>query len=179
MWGQIKPKIINGLLACLGIFCLVIIFSLPMALAQTGNDAENLPAFRLAREFSIFLNVVLIILVILLAVSLHGALKYLGSPDTPKNKLKLIFSFLRQEPAQIFSQLAVKDQRGTYELPFEKYRQLHLTTRKTFLRTLGLLVVQILLFVFLIYGLTLLTHYSQAQGNILLQSKNFILQLYK
>ncbi|MCX6742908.1 MAG: hypothetical protein NT116_01605 [Candidatus Parcubacteria bacterium] len=158
---------------------LILLANTPQALAQTGNDLENLTAFRLVREFSIFVNIVLIILVILLAVSLHGALKYLGSHDTPKNKLKLISSFLLQEPAEIFSQLSAKDQHGTYQLPFEKYRQLHLISRKTFLRTLGLIILQVILIVFMIYGLTLLTHYTKAQENNLLQSHNFQLQLDK
>ena len=157
-------------------FCLFLLISAPQAWAQTANEVENMTVFRLLREFSVFLNIVMLVLVILLALSLHGALKYLGNPNSLKNKLKLIFSFLRQEPAQVFSQLASKDPLGTYKLPFEKYRQLHLFSRKTFLRTMGLIVLQVILLVFMIYGLTLLTHYTKAQENNLLQSHNFLLQ---
>lgn len=163
----------------LGVLVLISLANTPQVLAQTGSDVENLTAFRLLREFSIFLNVILIVLVILLALSLHEALKYLGNPNSLKNKLKLIFSFLHEEPAQVFSQMASKDPRGTYKLPFEKYRQLHLFSKKTFLRTMGLIVLQVLLLVFMIYGLTLLTHYTKAQENNLLQSHNFLLQLEK
>ncbi len=158
---------------------LVSLLTTPQVLAQTSNDAENLPIFRLAREFSVFLNIVLIIFVILLAISLHGALKYLGNPDTLKNKIRIVFAFLKREPAEIFSQLSNQDRNGTYQLPFEKYRQLHLISRKTFLRTLGLIVMQVILVLFLIYGLTFLSHYTKAQGDNLLQSHNFLLQLDK
>jgi hypothetical protein len=147
--------------------------------AQVISDPEQQPLIRLLREFSVFINLVLVIMVLILAISLHGALKYLGGKDSWKNKIRIIWHFLSKEPAQLFSQKAQRDKTGTYLLPFESYRRLHNMTQKTFLRALGLIVVQISLIIFLIYGLSLLGHYTSASGAKSLESNNFILQLDK
>lgn len=178
MNSPIKIKALSSYFQYFLIFVFSLLFA-PVVLAQGAVDAENYSLFRLLREFSIFLNAVLIILVIVLAISLRGALKYLGGSDTVKNKLKLIFSFISKEPASIFSQISKRDPNGTYQLPFEKYRKMHLFSRKTFFRTLGLVVLQVMLIVFMIYALNALTNYTKAKGNNLLQSPNFKLQLDK
>jgi hypothetical protein len=147
-------------------------------LAQV-SDFEQQPLVRLLREFSVFINIVLVIMVLLLAVSLHGALKYLGGNDSWKNKIRLVWHFLSKEPAQLFSQLAQRDKTGTYILPFETYRRLQTLSQKTFLRTLGLVFVQVIVTVFLIYGISLLGHFTSASGAKFLESNNFILQLDK
>jgi multisubunit Na+/H+ antiporter MnhB subunit len=147
--------------------------------AQNNLDPEQQPLFRLLREFSVFLVVVLLIFIIFLAISLFGALKYLGPKDSFKNKLKLIWHFFSQEPAQLFSRLAQRDRTGTYLLPYDSYKRLHNLSQKTFMRTLGVLVLQVCIIVFLIFGLSFLSHYTKATNAKNLESNNFILQLDK
>jgi hypothetical protein len=103
----------------------------------------------------------------------------LGGNEPWKDKIKLVWHFLSKEPAQLFSQMANRDKTGTYILPFESYRRLHNTSQKTFFRTLGLVVVQVSIIIFLIYGLSLLNNYSRASGGKSLESNNFLLQFDK
>jgi hypothetical protein len=133
----------------------------------------------LVQEFFVFINIVLLIMIIVLALSWHGALEYLGGKNSWQNKIRMIWHFLCKEPAQLFSQAAQKDKTGTYLLPFESYRRLHKMSQKTFWPTLGLIVFQVSIIAFLIYGTSLLGYDSRASGAKSLESNNFILQLDK
>lgn len=150
--------------------------------AQAITDPEQQPLVRMLREFSFFLNIVLVIMVILLSVTLRGALKYLGGKDSLKNKVFKVYYFLSKEPAQLFSQMAQRDKTGTFLLPFESYRKLHHISRKIFFRTLGLAAIQIGVIIFLIYGVSLIGHHSEASDDSKsksMKSDNFILELDK
>jgi hypothetical protein len=160
-------------------FSLVLLGLASSVSAQVIIDPQQQPLIRILREFSIFINIVLVIMVVLLVISLHGALKYLGNNDSWTEKMRKIWHFLSKEPAQLFSQMAQRDKTGTYLLPFESYRRLHNMTQKTFLRALGLVVIQVCIIIFLVYGLSLLGHYISASGAKLLESNNFILELDK
>ena len=163
----------------MALMILAALLSWPVVFAQTNTEVEQVPIIRLLREFSVFLNVVLVILVILLFIGLYGSLKYLGGEQKLTEKIKLVLHFLKQEPASVFSEIANRDKRGTYLKSFEKFRSYHLFSRKTFLRTLGIIIVQIVILAILLYGLAVLTHSSKAQETNSLQSKNFQLELKK
>jgi len=171
MRGKIKLLL---LFLILGLFS-----SVNCVFAQVSSISEQQPLVSSLQEFSVFIYLFLFILAILLAASLHGAFKYLGSKNSWQNKISLIWHFISKEPAQIFSQMARRDKTGTYLLPFASYRHLHHTGRKTFLPILSLIVVQVSIIIFLIYGLSLLGHYSRASGANSLESNNFIQQLDK
>jgi cytochrome bd-type quinol oxidase subunit 2 len=159
-------------------FILCQVFLLKPALAQV-TDLEQGVYIRLLREFSVFLDVILLILIILLVIGLHGAFKYLRADDTWKNKLKIFFHFLSKEPALIFSQHGVKNNKGTYLHSFDDYKKFHSLSKKSFIRTVGLLVLQLLILAFLVYGLAFLTHYTSASDSTTMQSNYFLLQLGK
>lgn len=132
---------------------------------------------RLLNHFSIFISLVLSILIFILAISFHDALKYLGKNEAWHKKIGKIHHFLKYEPAHLFASLAERDKNGTYLLPYETYKRLHILSKKTLLRTFGLVFVQLTVIFFLIYGLTLYGHFTIAFGGKSQENNNLTQQL--
>ena len=150
-----------------------------VAMAAAPNEVEALTAFRLLREFSVFLNIALIILVIIMAASIHGALKFIGKEKGVINKMKLFWYFLSHEPADLFSHETMRDKNGTYMMSYDKYKRYQNLSRKTLLRTIGLIFIKVMIITILIYGISFLARYSAASENKLLESENFMMELDK
>ena len=132
------------------------------AFAQTSDSFENRYVI-LLREFSFLLNIILAILVIFLIISIYSSLKYLSKNSAAKKSFSLIWTLLTKEPAYVFSVHAPRDEDGTFQSSFQKHRALHLLTQKTLMRTLGLIIIKLIILAVLIFGLTGFNHSGSAQ----------------
>jgi uncharacterized repeat protein (TIGR01451 family) len=130
--------------------------------AQTGDQSES-RYITLLREFSFLLNIILIILVAFLLISIYSSLKYLSKNSAAKKYFSLIWALLTKEPAYVFSIHAPRDEVGTFQSSFQKHRQAHIFTQKTLMRTLGLIIIKLIILAVLIFGLSGFNHSSSAQ----------------
>lgn len=170
-------KIKNLQFLIIPILSLLVVFQ--PALAANLNDVEFSPTVRLVREFSVFLNIILIILVFIVALSVKAAFKNIKSEKGLKNKARLLVYILSKDPAFIFSQKASRDNNGTYMISFDKYRNLQNLSRHTLFQALGLIVLKVFIFAFLVYGISYIARFTSASESRILESNNFILQLDK
>ncbi|MCX6740385.1 MAG: hypothetical protein NTZ49_04105 [Candidatus Parcubacteria bacterium] len=160
-------------------FSFLLLAAVQPVLAANLNNIELSPMVRLLREFSVFLNIILIILIFILALSIKAAFKNIKEEKGWKNKAKLLLYILSKDPTFLFSQKATRDKNGTYMISFDKYRKFQDLSRHTIFQALGLIIIKVFIFAFLIYGISYLAHFTSASENKLLESNNFILQLDK
>lgn len=133
--------------------------------SASNNFQKQSVALRLIQEFSIFLNILLLILIIFFGLNLYGAYKYLNISGKIKEKVKYLFLILKHEPAVLFSHLAGRDNNGTYKVSYHRHRQLHLNSQKGLQRTAGILVLKVVILVVLTISLAGLQYASIAQVN--------------
>ncbi|MFC1598958.1 FG-GAP-like repeat-containing protein [Patescibacteria group bacterium] len=126
---------------------------------------RNTTIVRMLQEFSVFINIILVILVFALIISILSTLKHLPLGKNMGDKLKfLLFLFIKQ-PVDAFADNAQKDNLGTYKQSYEKHRKYHQYVKKTLNRALGLLLVKVIVVILLVIGLSQLNHYSIAQDS--------------
>jgi hypothetical protein len=177
MFRKIINKLIIGAIAALILIFIVIAFA--SIFSQSATEVVETQWSRLLREFSIFINLILIVLLALFIISFYETIKYLRNEEKIKNQARIFLHLFAKDPAWIFSQLSGRDKNGTYMGSFERYKRFQLFSKKTFIRTLGLAMLQVIILFLLLYGLSFFTHKSRAQESNLIQSSNFFMELKK
>ncbi len=133
-----------------------------IALAGNGLPSQSL-ALRLIQEFSFFLNLILIILIIVLAINLYSTFKHLNLTRRLMEKFRYLLLIFNKEPAVIFSRWATKDKNGTYQLSYYRQRIAHLSSQKALRGAAGIVILKVVILVALTFGLAGLQYQSIAQ----------------
>ncbi len=117
----------------------------------------------LLREFSVFINIILFVLLAYLFISLYSSIRYLRIRSKEKKYRSLIWSILTKEPALVFANNSDRDDNGTYKDSYQRHRAIHLASQKAFLRTIGLIILKFIILAVLIFGITGVNHFGSAQ----------------
>jgi uncharacterized repeat protein (TIGR01451 family) len=129
--------------------------------ATSGQAAQSISE-RLIIEFSLILNIVLGILIVLLLITIYEAIKHIQVKGFG-NKIKIALNLLHKEPAVIFADQTGQDKKGTYGNSYEKYKRLHEYSQKTIERALGIIILKLIILVVLILGVIGVNHSGIAQ----------------
>jgi uncharacterized repeat protein (TIGR01451 family) len=129
--------------------------------ATSGQTAQSVGE-RLIIEFSLILNIILVILIVLLLFSIYEALKQIQVKGFG-NKMKIALNLLHKEPAVIFADQTNQDKKGTYKNSYGSYKKLHEYSQKTVERALGIIILKLIVLVVLILGVAGVNHQSIAQ----------------
>jgi len=135
---------------------------------QTTQTVGNL----VMQEFSLVINIVILVLVIFLLISISSAVKSLGKIKLT-DKLRLGPSMLVNEPSSFFSNMASRNNAGTYKSSFENYRKYHLTGKKTFITALAAIVLQTFILGYIIYNFSQLQEIKDKDVTEQTQSNQF------
>ncbi|MBN1326117.1 hypothetical protein JW977_04035 [Candidatus Falkowbacteria bacterium] len=137
-------------------------------LFKTAFAEENNPTdsryILLLREFSMLLNLILIILGIFFIISIFSSVKYLAQSKKSRKSLSLVWNILTKDPAYVFSTHASRDESGTYQSSFQKHRQFQISSQKNLMRAVGIILLKAIIFAVIVLGLAGVNHNSRAQG---------------
>ncbi|MFC1598869.1 hypothetical protein ACFL2U_02605, partial [Patescibacteria group bacterium] len=115
------------------------------------------------KQFSWLLTILLIIFGVILVLSVYLSIKHLLH-DKNKNKcFRLIWILLTRDPSHVYTNYAEQQDNGTYNLSFNKYRQLHLLSKRTLLRFLSVAAIKLIILLVLLVGILGVQYKSKAQ----------------
>ena len=97
------------------------------------------------------LNIFILVMCIMLVNNIRKAMKNLKKGSNLLEKFAIILNLFIQDPSLVFSEKAQRDRKGTYKTAYNKYRDLHITSKRNFRATLVVVVLQIFVLGFLIY----------------------------
>jgi len=146
------------------ILAIIGVFVFPIANILAADTASVSATSRLIREFSFFLNLVLILLILFWVFSIIESIKNLNHKKSFKERLKVLFSAAVKEPALVFSQHSPRDKSGTYTSSYNNYRRFHSFSKKTAQRTAGVIILKLIVLFVLFFGLASINKTTQAQG---------------
>ncbi len=139
------------------------IFAAALAESGFGFNANTSKTESLLREFSLILNLLILILLGFLSGSIISSFSHLGKDLNWQKRLKLLGQMFVKEPAVMFSEQAQPDKNGIYQISFEKHKQSQLNAQKHVKRALGLIAIKAVVLVTLLTGLAGVNHLGKAQ----------------